>query len=189
MRSPVYRDMEEEMLEKVYHYLLENGLDHFSMREFCKSTGISMGSTYYWFRNKEQMIAEAAEYGLSKLAEHIFGEVFEQMEHLDTFFSNILERMEYAKPQLRLLARLATSPVYGERMRKAATLLDSSYISYINEIANRIGCETEAVAPLVYLCVSVLVDYSIWEDKAVSQMQCDYICKQLQLLYGEQKKS
>lgn len=179
MRSPVYRDVEEAMLEKVYHYLLENGLDHFSMREFCKSTGISMGSTYYWFENKEQMIAEAAEYGLSKLAERIFGYVFTQMDQLDGFFANILEQMEYAKPQFRLLARLATSPVYGARIKQAATLLDASYVKYISMFAEQAGCDAEEVAPLVYLCVSVLVDYAIWEDKEVSQMQCDYICKQL----------
>ena len=185
MRSPVYRNSEEELLQKVFDYLVQNGLENISMRELCKSTEISMGSVYYWFKNKEQMILEAAEYGLSVMSDGLFGFVFAHLDSLDVFFATFLDELEKYKAQLRLLSQMATSPLYGRSMREASTLLTPFYDRYIEEFANKIGSEKEKVAPLIYLFISMMVDYAIWEDRVVSQMQCDYIYAQIQKLQTE----
>lgn len=145
------------------------------MRELCKATGISIGSIYYWFDNKDELIIYAAQYGLSKVADGIFNFVFDIIDDLKYFFDTCLTEIGKYKMHLRLIYQIATSPHYGENLRKNAEHLNSVYYEYAMRLSQIIGCRVEDMEPLVYMFISVVLDYVIWEDLEKTQIQINKI--------------
>ena len=65
MRKPFERDIKKEILSKCFGYLARKGLEKASIKNLCEETGISSGSIYYWFKDKDETVLDSAEYGLT----------------------------------------------------------------------------------------------------------------------------
>lgn len=179
MREQVVRNIEEDFLLTSFNYLVEHGLENTSVRDLCKSIGISSGSLYYWFEGKDDVYINAAKYGLSKVAEELFKFAFDEMTDLKNFFDKALLQIGKYKAELRLIYQVATSPIYGDRMRREAENLMQVYEEYIEKLSKMLKIKSETLAPIVFMFISIILDYVIWEDYTVAKMQIDFIYKQI----------
>ena len=166
---------ENELLEKVFPFLVERGLENITIRELCKGTGLVQGSLYYWFGDKTTIVCEATEYGLKKVTDEIFRYVFSNLDHLRDFFDGCLDEVGKYTKELRFVYQMAASPVYGERIRSAGKDFNAIYDDYIQKLASHLKYDQELLRPLVYLFISAVLDYVIWEEKEKSQMQLEFI--------------
>jgi len=177
MREQRVRDIETEMLEASFNYLCKNGLENVSIRELCKDTGISMGSIYYWFDGKEELILDAAEYGLNKVVGEIFDYAIKNMfdfgNDIDIFLSHLLK---YKKP-LRFVYQLASSPQYGDKIREKSVSWSDLYDRYESELSSTERCEMKDLRPIIYLYLSSVVDYVVWEDHESIKVRLEYVSK------------
>ena len=171
MREQVVRDIKEEFLGTSFKYLVEHGLENTSVRDLCKAIGISTGSLYYWFDNKEDLYINSAQYGLEKVSSLIFEYAFKELFDLKHFFDNVLDEIIKYKAELHLIYQVATSPVYGKRMRAKAEDLKVSYEKLIKHLAEILGCRPEPLTPIVFMFISVVLDYVVWEDCETTKMQ------------------
>lgn len=165
----------EEFLAMSFQYLVENGIDNISLRELCKTTGISMGSVYYWFGGKDELLVEAVQFGLMKVCDSIFDYAYSSMSDLKNFFETCLKEVSKFSKELRLIYQLATSPQYGEYVRNGATDVSFVYERYIKSLSGIIGCDMEKLKPIVYIVLATVLDYVIWDDYEMSKGQMDYI--------------
>lgn len=168
----------ENFIKCSFDYLVKNGLENTSVRDLCKVNGISSGNLYYWFEGKDEIYISAAKYGLSKVAGYLFSNAFgalRENRNFKSFFDNALGYFDNVKHELRFIYQVATSPVYGERMRNKAEDLNKTYEKYILELSEMINCPVEELTPVVFLFISSLLDYVVWEDKIVSTMQLEYL--------------
>lgn len=176
MREQRAREIKEEFLNSAFNYLINHGLENTSIRDLCKGTGISVGSLYYWFDGgKDEIYISAAKYGLAKVADELFKFAFENMHDLRGFFDVCLEEIAKHKLELRLIYQIATSPVYGGRMRDAALDLNSDYEKYIKELADTIDFTPDLLTPNVYIFISIVLDYAVWDDYEVTKKQLEYL--------------
>lgn len=175
MREQVVRDIKEEFLGTSFRYLVEHGLENTSVRDLCKAIGISTGSLYYWFDNKDDLYINSARYGLEKVASSIFEYSFKELYDLKHFFDNVLDEIIKYKPELHLIYQVATSPVYGMRMRAKADDLNVTYNKLIKHVAKLLGCSPESITPIVFMFISIILDYVVWEDYTTTKMQLDYL--------------
>ena len=175
MRDATYQIDEDGILDSTFNYLVKHGLENTTVRELCKYTGIAKGSIYYWFSNKQDLICEAAEYGLKKVVEKIFSYVFSNMENLREFFDECLLEINKYKSELRFIYQMAASPVYGRSIRGKGQDLNLIYDKYVEMLALRLQCSTKELKPLVYLFISAVLDYVVWEDTENTQMQLEFI--------------
>lgn len=175
MREQVVRDIKEEFLGTSFIYLVKHGLENTSVRDLCKAIGISTGSLYYWFDNKDDLYINSAKYGLEKVASSIFEYAFRELHDLKNFFDNVLDEIIKYKPELHLIYQVATSPVYGPRMREKADDLDIVYHKLIKHLAEILGCSPEPITPIVFMFISIILDYVIWEDYETTKMQLNYL--------------
>lgn len=176
-------DFRKNFIKTSFGYLIENGLENTSVRDLCKANGISSGNLYYWFEGKDEIYIATAEYGLGKVVNYLFAQAFgvlRKENSIEDFFLNATEYFDNVKKELRFVYQVATSPVYGEIMRKRADLLQNDYKNYIFELSNSIHCSVEELTPIVFLFISSMLDYVIWEDKVVSKMQLEYLYKILE---------
>lgn len=189
MNTAEYQTADKNMfLKKVFPVLVEYGLENITIRELCKKTGIVQGTLYYWFKDKTSIVCEAAQYGLKTFTDEIFDYVFASLDDLRGFFSDCLYEVSKYKKELRFVYQLAASPVYGEKIRADGKELNFIYDKYTRKLSSRLNCDEHTLKPLVYLFISAVLDYVIWDEKEKSQMQLEFIYSVLPKIMKENKK-
>lgn len=175
MKAAIYQVDEREILDRIFTYLSERGLENISIRELCRGTGMVQGSLYYWFTDKTTIICEATEYGFKKVADEIFRYALESVDDLDGFFLFCLDKISKYKKEIRFIYQMAASPVYGDRIRKDSQYFKSVYDNYAKGLAEVLNCEYRRIRPIVHLFVSTMCEYAIWEDDKNTQSEIDFI--------------
>lgn len=177
MRNQVVKDVEKEFLEPSFQYLVKNGLENTSVRDLCKAMDISYGSIYYWFDGKDDIYTSVVEYGVGKAAEKLFKAAFEKMNDSELFFSTFLNDVDECTEDLRLVFQFATSIDYGKIVQKKSEEFKDVYQKYIEDLSELTGIECEDMAPIIYLLISIVVDYVVWQDREASDMQMKFLYK------------
>ena len=176
MNTGTYQTTDKsELSEKVFPYLVKLGLENISIRELCKGTGIAQGTLYYWFKTKTNIVCETTEWGLKKVTDEIFDYVFASLDDLRGFFSNCIDEISKYKKELCFVYQLAASPVYGEKMRADGKELNFIYDKYIHRLSERLNCDEQTLRPLVYLFISAVLNYVIWDEREKVQTQLEFI--------------
>lgn len=164
-----------ELSERIFPYLVKRGLENITIRELCKGTGIVQGTLYYWFSDKTAIVCEATEWGLKTVTDRIFEYVFASLNDLRGFFSGCLDEVGKYKKELRFVYQLAASPVYGEKIRSAGKDFNFIYDKYTRRLSAQLDCDEQILKPFVYLFISAVLDYVIWDEKEKSQMLLEFI--------------
>ena len=76
---------------------------------------------------------------------------------------------------MRFIYQMAASPVYGEKIREKGKDFNLIYDRYAHQLAIALECDERALRPLVYLFISAVLDYVIWDERQKSQMQLEFI--------------
>lgn len=176
MNTAAYQTTDKsELSARIFPYLVERGLENITIREVCRGTGIVQGTLYYWFKDKAGIVCEAAQYGLKTVTDEIFEYVFASLNDLKGFFANCLDEISKYKKELRFIYQLAASPVYGEKIRKTGKDFNFIYDKYTHRLSLLLDCDEQNLKPLVYLFISAVLDYVIWDEKEKSQLELNFI--------------
>lgn len=176
MNTAAYQTTDKsELSARIFPYLVERGLENITIREVCRGTGIVQGTLYYWFKDKTGIVCEAAQYGLKTVTDEIFEYVFASLNDLKGFFANCLDEISKYKKELRFIYQLAASPVYGEKIRKTGKDFNFIYDKYTHRLSLLLDCDEQTLKPLVYLFISAVLDYVIWDKKEKSQLELNFI--------------
>ena len=167
----------DEILALSFKYMTEHGLENTSIRDLASETGMSLGSIYYWFDDKDDLVLNSVKFGLAKSSTKIFTNAFEVIDDLEKFIANVLELVSEEQMSLRTVFQAATSPKYGNAIRSNSTTLNGTYDEYINALSQNAGIPYEEIRPIVYLFVATVLDYVVWDDYEFSKSQLEYIYK------------
>lgn len=185
MRKATYNVDDKSLLDSIFSFFVSNGLENITIREICRGTGISQGTLYYWFGDKSNLICEVTEYGLKKVMDNIFEYIFFSLNDLYGFFNTFLNEIDKYKDDLRFIYQMAASHKYGEKLREIGHGINKMYDEYVYRLAQKFECSERSLQPLVYLFISAILDYVIWDEKEMTKIQLKYICA---LLPDEIKK-
>ena len=176
MNTAAYQTTDKsELSARIFPYLVERGLENITIREVCRGTGIVQGTLYYWFKDKTGIVCKAAQYGLKTVTDEIFEYVFASLNDLKGFFANCLDEISKYKKELRFIYQLAASPVYGEKIRKTGKDFNFIYDKYTHRLSLLLDCDEQTLKSLVYLFISAVLDYVIWDEKEKSQLELNFI--------------
>ena len=168
------RDIKTEFLASSFGYLAKNGLENMSIRNLCKNTGISIGSVYYRFEGKEDLIASATEYGFDCVVDELLTQSVGKHD-IDEYFRKFMLKMKNCSERIRFICQVAASPVYGEKLRQKISEHRHMYDKYARILAERIQCNYEDMRAIVYLMSSMILDYSVWSSEESTKIQVEYI--------------
>ena len=62
------------------------------------------------------------------------------------------------------------------------------YVFVIEKLSEILGCDAEKLAPLIFMYISVLMDYVVWDDYEVAKLQFDYVYERICELKDSSKK-
>ncbi len=172
-------DTKQHILEGSFAYFVECGLENSNIRDLVKHIKITEGTVYYWYKNKDELICAAAEYGLAKMSDDIFNYFYENVTNVDKFFDECLNSIDYVKKELRFIYQMASSPNYGEIMRESTNRFVYAYDKYAHRLADLSGCDIEEIKPIIHIFAASVVDYAVWQNRNETTIQLNYIRKLL----------
>ncbi|MDO4609028.1 MAG: TetR/AcrR family transcriptional regulator [Clostridia bacterium] len=174
-------DTKQQILEGTFAYLVRCGLENFSIRDLVKQISITEGTIYYWYKNKDELICMAAEYGLRRISDRIFRNFYRDCPDIEKFFNTCLIYIDEVKKDLRFIYQVASSPVYGEILHNSNSRFRSTYNEYAKKLTELSNGDYNEIRPIIYSFASTIVDYAIWQDSEETQIQLDYYCKKLKI--------
>lgn len=176
MREPSAKDVDKiEILEKCFDYLCDYGLEQVSIRKLCERTNMGAGSVYYWFKNKDEVILDATEYGINRVIDELMDFAFEHIDDVDTLCEELPDMIRQRADKLRLIIRVATSPMYCDSLNLYAKAFTYKYDSYAKKLSTRIDLPYNIIRVTVDNVVSVTTDYIIWDDWLKYKRQLEYV--------------
>lgn len=164
-------DIDKTFLKPAFDYLVKNGLENASMRDLCKAMGVSSGSVYYWFDGKDDIYISAVQYGIGKVVENMFKIFIDNANSPNLFFDVFLDEVDKYKNEFRLAIQATASPIYGNSIREKAFKFKPIYNRYITMLCEEVNVKIEYMAPIIYMLISIITDYTVWEDREASEMQ------------------
>ena len=163
-------EKKNKITKVTWEYLLQTGLTHASVGDFCRKTKIAQSSLYYWFENKDDVWISAGKYGISKVVDALLDFTLGHTNDIRKYFDTLLYEVEKYKYELRLAIQITTSSSFGDRMRDKAKDFRFFYDKYANELMTLFGCSYTDADTFIYSIIAFVVDYAIWDDKEKTQM-------------------
>lgn len=189
MRNRHIKDINTDFFDPCFNYLVENGFENTSIRDLCGELGLSPGSIYYLFEDKNEVFINVVRYGTGKVADRLFEFAFTTMENPEVFFETFIDEVDKYKKEFRLIFQFAASPTYGDHIRDKSEGFKFVYERYIIRLSEILGAPYTEIMPIIYMIISVLSDYVLWEDYDVSKMQMDYLYQIIKTKFLDKKVS
>ena len=189
MRNRHIKDINTDFFDPCFNYLVENGFENTSIRDLCRELGLSPGSIYYLFEDKNEVFINVVRYGTGKVADRLFEFAFATMENPEVFFETFIDEVDKYKKEFRLIFQFAASTTYGDHIRDKSEGFKFVYERYIIRLSEILGAPYTEIMPIIYMIISVLSDYVLWEDYDVSKMQMDYLYQIIKTKFLDKKVS
>lgn len=178
MRNPAEREIKKDVvLQQCFECLTKKGIESITIKDFSVATGMAMSSIYYWFKDKDEIVLDAVEWGLDKNVKILFDFAFKHTDDLIKLCEGIKELAQKNKNQFRLIFQIATSPQYGESVRKFSSKLDYEYKRYTETLSEKLNISFDSLYPFVNLFVSSFVDCVMWDSWDKFDMEMKSILK------------
>ena len=171
MKAKQSRDDMESILCKGFDYLMEHGIENASLRSIAEGIGCSPANLYNYFENKDDCIIEIAKFGFIKTATALVEYSLDNIADLKNFFDTFIDQVDYRIDELRTVYQVATSPIYGERMRAVSDELKPAYSKLLTYLATLMNCSEKLLFPVIFNFISIILDYAVWRDRECTTIQ------------------
>lgn len=175
------------VLSKCFDCLVSLGLENTTMRSITQATGLKSSSLYYWFKNKDEIIMGATNYGLRQIIDVLFTRAYEYLNNLELLFKRFPAAIIEYKRSLRIIYQVLTSPQYGDRLRESGSDLSLAYASYGRVLSDRLGCDYKKLVPYVQLLISAITNFVLWEDEKKLIVQLEGIRKSVESIIADSR--
>ena len=166
MREPTEREnvQKDAVLKKCFDCLVETGIEGASINNFSSATGMASSSLYYWFKDKDEILLDATEYGLKKVVEKLFAYAEKHLDNIDEMCEGFPRLVEKQSSALRFVLQVAASPKYGKVAVEISDKLLGLYDNYAMKLSEQLNMPFEKVRLIVDLVVSIVIDAVIWKE-------------------------
>ena len=175
-------ETEQDILEGLYNKLIQSGAAGSSIRELCKNTGYSMGSLYYWFDNKDDLIVRTAQYGMSKIVGEITEAIETPADSVEQIFLRWMDKVPQYINCFCFVHQVAADPNYRDRMSSELEEVIVTFEKCTGDIAERFSLDVNALRGCVMLFYSAVLTYSIWGSEERYNCKMKFVLKSLECL-------
>lgn len=176
MREPVEREVNrDEVLKKAFTCLMENGLEKTSTRLLSEYTGLKTSSLYYWFKDKDELIVDATEFGLDLIAKKSLELAMQNKDDVSKFCKEFAVAFREYSKSLKLIIHVASSPTYSEIMIGKNGNLEKLYHDFTIKISNHLNVDYDKLRPLINLFVATVTNCAVWEQWEQFEEQVKYL--------------
>ena len=181
-------ESDNNILEILYNKLIETGTIDVSIRDLCKETGLSMGSLYYWFDNKDDLIVKTAEYGLQKILDAVALSATVSNDSMEQMFESWIETFPLYMKSFSFIHQVASDPKYSRMMNDMVSNSIVAYDKILKDMSSRFSADSDTTKAGAWLLYSSMLCYAIWGDKERFDLSLDYLRKTFKILKKEEEE-
>lgn len=179
MREPTEREeiKKEVILQKCFKSIMEYGVEKVSVKTISNATGMTSSSLYYWFKDKDEIILDATEYGVKEIVDKLFGYAMENVNDIQKMCEEFPDVVRKYENILKAIFQIATSPRYGEKIIKLTNGFSGLYDIYAKKLSEQMHIPYGKTRQLVNLFISAIVDCVTWSEWEKLKNETNFIMK------------
>lgn len=175
MRNPSEKEdvQREQVLERCFECLSKNGIEKTSIRDLSKATGMTTSSLYYWFKDKDEIVLDATEYGIRVIVDRLFEAVIENLDSVENMCMELYKLVKNYQLSMKTIFQVVASPKYGQKVAEMSEHTTILYDTCAKRLAGHLKTSYEKVRIIVDLFISSIIDCVLWGewDKLSREME------------------
>lgn len=174
--AETHQAKKEELMEKAYECLTEEGLHGTGIRTIAKYCGVNPPVFYTYFKDLDDLIIQSTEYCMSKVEDDFMNIAPKDAGDLDRFLDEVpYWTAEKHGKKYRLMYQVYTHPKYREYGQKFFAGVDKRYAAYAEVVSKKIGIPADIVCSMIFIFVRASVHYALFEDEFYLKKQIDFL--------------
>lgn len=164
-------DRKREVLDSFLGTFIAKGLSETSVRDLSASIHTQSAGMYYYFPSKEDAVVACAEEAAIRLENNLIMPALKDVSNPERLIKRLGSRAEEMAPTMKFLVQVCAVPKYEELIRPTLDRLSQRYDHYAQLFAEKIGCSKEEIEPYMYMSITAVTNYMVFNEKAYIRPQ------------------
>lgn len=167
------QERKKEVINICLDHFIEKGLTEVSTRSLSNALRLQNGGLYYYFENKDEVVVLCAEEAAIRLERTLISPTVKRLNNPDDLVKKLKIDADIMAPTMKFLVSVCASKRYQNKVKPVLDRLSERYGIYVDSIAESLGCEKEKIEPYVYMAITAVANYMIFEEDVfvVPQME------------------
>lgn len=165
-------DRKKEVINICLDHFISNGLET-STRSLSKALKLQNAGLYYYFESKDDAVIACAEAAAIRLENALLVPALKDIGEPALMFTRLQSRADEMTPTMRFLVSVCVNDKYKEKIKPTLHRFNERYEHYAELIAEKLGCKKEDIEPYVYLVITAVANYMIFEEDVFISSQME----------------
>lgn len=175
-----YNSKRNAVINVCLEQFVDKGLYGTTSRDLSKALNLQSAGMYSYFENKDDAIVACAEQAAIRLEQQLFGVAFECLRSEKRDLSPVKILAKELSPMMRFFTQVCSTDKYEEQMRPILKKLSHRYESYVDGVAKITSLPVEKARPLVFIGVTAIANYMVYQEDAYIDPLLNIVAKELQ---------
>ena len=158
------QERKKEVINVCLDHFIEKGLTETSTRSLSSALKLQNGGLYYYFESKDEVVVLCAEEAAMRLEKALILPTVKRLDNPELMVSKLKAEADKMAPTMSFLVSVCASKRYKDKVKPVLDRLSERYGIYVDAIAKKLGCEQEAIEPYVYMAITAVANYMIFEE-------------------------
>ncbi len=168
-------ERKKEIIEICLETFMRDGLINTSMRDLGKALDLDPTALYNHFESKDEVVIACAEEATVRIENNLFGTALKDINDPDKLVKDLDRIAVTMRPLMQFFINVCTSQKYCDKLKEVRYRQGDRYRFYIGKIADKLGCDYNDVAPLVYIVSNTMFSYMIFDPDNFSAPQLNVV--------------
>lgn len=175
-------ERKREVINVCLQHFIEKGLSEVSTRSLSSALQLQNAGLYYYFDSKDEVVILCAEEAALRLESALFPSAIALINEPDYMITQLLSKAKEMAPTMRFLVSVCASERYKDAMKAVLDKLAERYSIYTLKIANLLNCSSEEIEPYVYMTITTIANYMIFNETELIKPQIRIIINEIKRL-------
>ncbi len=161
----------QKVIDSCLKTFVEKGLNRTTSKDLTDALNMNTGAVFYYFKTKDDIVIACAEEATVRIENELFGTALADIENPDKLVKDLDEKAITMRPLMQFFISVCVSQKYSSKLKDVRYRQGDRYRFYIGKIAEKLGCNYNDVAPLVYIVSNTMFSYMIFDPDNFSAPQ------------------
>lgn len=159
-------DRKKEIINDCLELLVAKGLISTSTRDLSKAMKLQSGGMYYYFPSKDDLILACVEEATFRMENSLILPAMEEILYPRIMMKRLQARALNMAPTMKFFVSVCTDKRYEESVKPVLARLGERYTKYSIRFAEILKCDPKDISPYVYLMITSVSNYMVFEEKS-----------------------
>ena len=181
-------ERKREVVNICLDLFIEKGLNKTSTRDLSKALMLQSGGLYYYFRTKDDVVLACVETAIGRLESKLIECAKCNVCQPAVMINELLQCAVEMAPVYRFVGTVCSDIQYSERTKRILDEIGNRYVRYTEDFATILNCRISELTPFVYMGITAITNYMIFEELSFVAPQLKAIQLKLERILANGKE-